>query len=218
MKSVILNHTNSVLNNFLYSIRDHKIQLNRSQFRANLSRCGEIMAYEISKELNYRELEVTTPLATTKVAVLDEKIVLGCVLRASLPFYQGFLNYFDEAESGFIGIGRVHSSGNEVEVEDGYYGFPDINNKTLMLVDPMLATGKSLVRSIDSLLTHMKPKKIIIASLIATKPGWDYVKKNMEVNSSLYTAAMDEKLDERFYIVPGLGDAGDLAFGLKKEI
>jgi uracil phosphoribosyltransferase len=199
-------------------IRDVERQRNKSAFRSYLEKCGEILAYEVSKDLTYTKQEIATPLAPIKINALKDDVVLGCILRASLPLFQGFLNYYEDAESGFIGAARVHENPDdpEFEIATNYFAFPKIENKTLILIDPMLATGRSLVKSIDYLTKNQKPKRLILVSLIATPEGIDYLRKHVDLDFSLYTAAVDDGLNEQYYIVPGLGDAGDLSFGNKE--
>lgn len=211
----ILNHQNSIASHFLEEIRDINLQKDRLKFRFNLERLGQILAYEISKSFEYEPITITTPLAQMEVKKLIQQPVLISVLRAAMPFFQGFLDYFDKAESGFIGAFRKENSGDEVEIEFNYLAIPFIQNKEIILIDPMLATGKSLITSIDHLLKNGTPKKIHIASAIAAPEGIEYIKSQINVPYELWTCALDEKLNEKSYIVPGLGDAGDLSFGAK---
>ena len=209
----VLSDQPSIANKFLAELRDTEIQKDRMRFRANLERTGEILAYEISKELEYSSKEITTPLAITKTLLPHSEIVLVAVLRASLPFYQGFLNYFDQAESGFIGAFR--EEGDTIQINLGYHASPSLEGKTIILADPMLATGKSFLKSIETLLKHGTPKIIHIAAIIASPEGIDFIPKNLSVPFKLWVGAVDEYLNSKSYIVPGLGDAGDLAFGQK---
>lgn len=176
---------------------------------------GEILAYEISKSFEYSQETIQTPLTTTTVDSTTENPVIISVMRASLPFSNGFLNYFDKAESGFIGAFRDESSPGEINVHLGYHASPNLEGKIIILADPMLATGKSLVESIQTLLSHGTPKHIHIASVIAAPEGIQYIKANISCSYSLWIGAVDEKLNHQSYIVPGLGDAGDLSFGPK---
>lgn len=212
----ILNEQNSVVNNFLAEIRDEVLQKDAAKFRANLTKCGSLLAYELSKSLDYSSRKVNTPLTSTSLKVTQDEIVLGCILRASLPFYNGFLEMFDQAESGFVGAGRKATQGNEFDIALDYLGFPNLTNKTLVLIDPMLATGKSLLKTLELLLVDQKPKKLLIASLIATPEAVELLKSKLKVDFDLFTVAMDSGLNDHYYIVPGLGDAGDLAFGPKE--
>ncbi|MDO8968236.1 MAG: uracil phosphoribosyltransferase [Algoriphagus sp.] len=210
----VLEEFNSIGNQFIAELRDITIQSDRLRFRKNLERIGEILAYEISKSFPYQEKEIQTPLAKTKIKTPSIDPVIFAVLRASIPFYQGFLNFFDRAESGFIGAFREEGS-NEVVINLGYHASPNLEGKTVILADPMLATGKSFVRSIETILTHGTPEIIHIVAIIASPEGVKYIQENVKVPYKLWLGALDLSLNEKFYIVPGLGDAGDLAFGEK---
>ena len=214
-KMFVLSNTPSLANHFLNEMRDVRTQNDRMRFRKNLERMGEILAYEISKSFEYAEETIQTPLTSTSVFSATDNPVIISVMRASLPFYTGFLNYFDKAESGFIGAFRDESTPGEINVNLGYHASPNLNDKIVILADPMLATGKSIVESINTLLTHGKPKRIHIASVIAAPEGIQYIKENISCYYSLWVGAIDEKLNHQSYIVPGLGDAGDLSFGPK---
>lgn len=212
----ILEETNSVANHFLLELRDKNHQNDRLKFRRNLERLGEIMAYEISKALNFQEIEVLTPLGTKKSQIVVDQPVLISVLRAALPFYQGFLNFFDQADSGFIGAYRREEDGGDfIEIEYLYQATPDINNRTIILIDPMLATGKSIVKTIENLLSIGNPKAIHIVSVIAAPEGIHLINNSIKVPYSLWLCSLDESLNRQSYIIPGLGDAGDLSFGSK---
>lgn len=211
----VLSDTPSLANRFLREMRDIHIQNDRMRFRRNLERMGEIMAYEISKSFEYSPEVVETPLTTTSVLTQIEQPVIISVMRASLPFYTGMLNYFDQAESGFIGAFRDESESGEISVQLGYHASPSVEGKVIVLADPMLATGKSLVESIETILSHGTPKYIHIAAVIAAPEGIKYLKENISCPYSLWLGAIDEKLNHQSFIVPGLGDAGDLAFGPK---
>lgn len=210
----ILSQQASIANQFLAEMRDKHVQKDRMRFRKNLERLGEILAYEVSKTLSYREKEIQTPLERTEIQVPADQVVLVAVLRAALPFYQGFLNFFDQAESGFIGAFR-EESGVELRVNLGYHASPNLDNKVLILVDPMLATGQSCVESLQTLLKHGTPKAIHLVAAFAAPEGVEHLKKYITVPYSLWLGTLDEKLNSSSYIVPGLGDAGDLAFGEK---
>jgi uracil phosphoribosyltransferase len=210
----VLDESNSVANQFIAELRDVSIQNDRLRFRKNLERIGEILAYEISKTFPYNLKEIQTPLAKTQVSVSQVNPVIFAILRASLPFYQGFLNFFDKAESGFVGAFREEGIG-EIKINLGYHASPNLDGKTLILADPMLATGKSFIRSIESILTHGRPEMIHIAAIIATPEGIKYIEQQLKIPYKLWIGAVDESLNEKSYIVPGLGDAGDLAFGEK---
>ena len=214
MSLIILGDQHSIANQFLNEIRDKEKQLDRMRFRKNMERLGEIMAYEISKKLIYKDSEVTSPLATLKSVTLKTQPVIITVLRAGLVYFHGFMNYFDQSEAGFIGAYRKED-GEEISVNLEYLAAPSLVGREVILIDPMLATGKSFVRSVSAILTHVRPSHLHIASLIASPDGIKYVQENLNLPYSLWTFAVDEKLDSRFYIVPGLGDAGDLSYGDK---
>jgi uracil phosphoribosyltransferase len=210
----ILSQQPSIANQFLAELRDKQIQKDRMRFRKNLERLGEVLAFEVSKTLSYQKKEIQTPLEQMEMQLTSDQVVLVAVLRAALPFYQGFLNFFDPAESGFIGAFR-EESGEKLTVNLGYHASPSLDNKVLILVDPMLATGQSCVESLQTLLKHGTPKAIHLVSAFAAPEGVEYLKKAITVPYSLWLGTLDEKLNSLSYIVPGLGDAGDLAFGEK---
>ena len=210
----VLTETDSIGNQFIAELRDVTIHSDRLRFRKNLERLGEILAYEISKAFPYEVKSIDTPLARTNVKVPATEPVLLAVLRASLPFYQGFLNFFDKAESGFIGAFR-EEGGDEIKINLGYHASPNLSGKTVILADPMLATGKSFVRTIDTMLAHGTPEIVHIAAVIASPEGIDYLANNIHIPYRLWIGAVDLSLNTQSYIVPGLGDAGDLAFGQK---
>ena len=211
-----ISEENSVLNHFLGQLREVTIQKDSMRFRRNMERIGEIMAYEISKKLTYNNVAVTTPLGIKNTSEIAEKIVLCSILRAGLTLHQGFLNYFDCAENGFISAYRNHYNSDEnFDVLVEYQAVPNMNNKTLILVDPMLATGQSLIAVLNKILATQQPKEIHIAVVIAAPEGIKYLEENLPENCNLWVASLDEKLNEKNYIIPGLGDAGDLAFGDK---
>jgi len=212
----ILDTQNTVLNTFLSEIRDKDYQNNMHLFRRNMRRCGNVLAYEISKSLEYKEADIATPLGSKVIELPQNNIVLICILRASLPFYDGFLDYFETAESGFIGAYRQEKEGQDLDIQMDYYAFPKIEGKTLIVIDPMLASGKSMVKSINELLKLGTPKKVIVASLICSESGMEYLEANCHTEVDFYTASKDKELNDKSYIVPGLGDAGDLAFGVKE--
>jgi uracil phosphoribosyltransferase len=216
MQIHILSENNSVLNHFLGQIRNVNVHNDSMRFRRNIERIGEIMAYELSKELHYSDVEIQTPLGIKKTTEIKDQLVLCSILRAGLPLHMGFLNYFDGAENGFVSAYRHHPNNDayfEIKVE--YQAIADINNKNLLLIDPMLATGQSIVAVFNRLMERGTPKEIHIAVTIAAPEGIAYLEKHLPHNCHLWIAALDEKLDEKSYIVPGLGDAGDLAFGEK---
>jgi len=210
----ILSQQPSIANQFLAELRDKQIQKDRMRFRKNLERLGEVLAFEVSKTLSYQKKEIQTPLEQMEMQLTSDQVVLVAVLRAALPFYQGFLNFFDQAESGFIGAFR-EESGAELTVNLGYHASPNLDNKVLILVDPMLATGQSCVESLQTLLKHGTPKAIHLVAAFAAPEGVEHLKKSITIPYSLWLGTLDAKLNSLSYIVPGLGDAGDLAFGKK---
>lgn len=210
----ILSNTNSIANNFIAELRDIKCQKDRMRFRKNLERLGEIMAYEVSKKLNYHQQDITTPLGVSKTNLLSNNPVVMTILRAGLPFYNGFLNFFDKADSGFIGAYRAEGH-DEVKIASDYIASGKITGKSLILVDPMLATGKSLVSTLKKILKFGEPTDIHLVSAIAAPEGINYINENFDRPHTIWAGSVDEKLDENAYIVPGLGDAGDLSFGPK---
>lgn len=211
-----LSEANSVLNHFLGQIRNVNAQKDSMRFRRNIERIGEIMAYEISKHLHYNDVEIQTPLGVKKTTEIEDQLVLCSILRAGLPLHLGFLNYFDEAENGFVSAYRHHYNNDDAfEIRVEYQAVADIAGKNLLLVDPMLATGHSMVAVFDKLLERGQPKEIHIAVVIAAPEGVAYLQQNLPDHCHLWIAALDEKLNEKNYIVPGLGDAGDLAYGIK---
>ena len=217
MEVINLDKTPSLLNRYLRELRDITIQSDPLRFRRNLERIGEIMAYEISKRIDHHDEEITTPLDKYIAKEPSEKIVLATILRAGLPFHQGFLNYFDHAENAFVSAYRKYKEkGISFDVLVEYLASPDIEGKTLILVDPMLATGSSMELGYRALLNNGTPAKIHVASIIATRQAVDYVVKVFpQDKTTIWTAAIDPDLNSHSYIVPGLGDAGDLAFGVK---
>lgn len=216
MKVHHISKENSILNKFLSEIRDISVQKDAMRFRRNIERIGEILGYELSKRLEYTSTTTTTPLGEKKKEIPVNDVVLCSILRAGLPLHNGLLNYFDDAENAFISAYRHHPNNDETfEIVVEYFASPSINDKTLLLIDPMLATGKSLVAVYEAIKKYGNPKKIHIVSVIASSEGVDYIKKYFPDNTDLWVAAIDEHLNEKGYIVPGLGDAGDLAFGVK---
>jgi len=215
MNHHIIGHSNSLVNDFIAEIRDHSIQSDSMRFRRNLERLGEILAYEISKTLDYQETEINTPLGVATVPRLKEQPVIATILRAGLPLHQGLLNYFDRAENAFVSAYRKHHKDGTFEIKVEYLSSPDINDKVLIISDPMLATGSSMLLSYKALTGRGKPRHIHVIGLIASLEGMNYVKKHFPENTTLWMGAVDEELTAQSYIVPGLGDAGDLAFGKK---
>lgn len=215
MNIINLSDQNSLFGNYLKEIRSVEIQKDAMRFRRNMERFGEIMAYEISKSLRYQSEDVTTPLGVALVNVVDEKLVVATILRAGLPFHSGFLSYFDGAENAFVSAYRKYKDALKFEVNIEYIASPDLNGKTLIIADPMLATGGSMELAYAALLTKGKPAHVHLACVIASQAAVDYVAKHFPENTTLWVAAIDAELNEHAYIVPGLGDAGDLAYGEK---
>ncbi|MGC3948411.1 MAG: uracil phosphoribosyltransferase [Chryseolinea sp.] len=209
-----LSKGNTVANHFIAQLRDRSVQADRMKFRKNLERLGQVMAYELSRRLEYEAQTVETPLGSSTTMLLREEPVLFTVLRAGLPFFQGFLDYFDRADCGFIGAYRKEG-GEEIVIQLDYVASPTVANRDVIIVDPMLATGKSLANAIEAIVKVGMPRHIYIASLVAVQQGIDHIASHVKVPHSIFTCALDQQLDERFYIVPGLGDAGDLSFGIK---
>ena len=213
----ILNKENTILNKFLAQMRDKRVQKDSMRFRRNMERVAEIMAYEISKKLNYKTEMVETPLGVAAVESISDKVVLATILRAGLPFHQGFLNYFDDAENGFVSAFRKSRPDGSFIVDVEYVSTSSLAGKTLILVDPMLATGTSLMLVYDALIRRAgEPEHTHFAAAFASELGVDYVRKHTNPEKcTLWCAAVDEELTSKSYIVPGIGDAGDLAYGEK---
>ena len=217
IKSHNLSQQQSVFSQFMAEIRDVDVQKDRMRFRRNLERVGELMAYEISKVLEYRQAPVKTPLGVSDCNVLAEQPVLATILRAGLPLHQGFLNYFDQAENTFISAYRLHHDGDDAfDVEVEYLASPSLEGKTVILCDPMLATGSSMVLAYRALLERGMPRHIHVATVIATDQGIRFVQEHLPAETTIWAGAVDHELTPRSYIVPGLGDAGDLAYGDKE--
>ena len=207
---------NSILNQFVTELRDVTIQKDSMRFRKNIERIGEVLGYELSKTLAYKNEEIVTPLGTKNIHNINENIVLCSVLRAGLTLHQGLLNYFDKAENAFISAYRHHENNQDAfEVVVTYFASPSLKNKTLIINDPMLATGKTLENVLKAIKNHGEPKQIHIVSVIGSKQGVEHVKHIFPMNTHLWIATIDDGLNNRGYIVPGLGDAGDLSFGIK---
>ena len=216
MKVHQLAKNNSVLNTFLKEIREINIQKDSMRFRRNIERIGEILSYELSKELSYESEEITTVLGNKSSNLIAENLVICSILRAGLPLHQGILNYFDSAENAFISAYRHHPNNDkEFEIKVEYFASPSLEGKTLILADPMLATGQSLVSVYEAILKFGKPEKIHLVSVIGAKEGIDFIQDKFPENVTLWIADVDAVLNNKGYIVPGLGDAGDLAFGSK---
>lgn len=209
-----LGETNSIASQYLAELRDPRRQGNKFLFRRNLSLLGEIMAYEISKELHYTKSTITTPLGQKSMSIPEADVVLLTILRAGLPFLEGFQRIFDQAEAGFVGAFRVEGA-RELKIEAGYVAVPNLEGKKVILLDTMLATGKSILEVLRLLKGRGTPDHLYLASVIAAPEGIKHLMESVPEPASLWTFAIDEKLNADFYIVPGLGDAGDLSFGEK---
>lgn len=218
MKVIIFAEQQTVVNKYMSELRDVRIQKDRARFRRNLERIGEIMAYEISKTLHYSARGVQTPLGTAFTKLYDDPIVLGTIFRAGLPFHQGFLNVFEEADNAFVSAYRFYKDKecHEVGIHIEYLATPDLNGKTLVIADPMLATGGSMELGLKAFETKGIPGKVHLCCAIASRRGVDYLAETFkDTDYTLWCGAIDPDLDEHMYIVPGLGDAGDLAYGGK---
>lgn len=218
MKVINLAETNSILNQYVAEMRDVNVQGDRMRFRRNIERIGELMAYEISKDLDYSKKKIQTPLGIAEASTPDDNVVIATVFRAGLPLHNGFLNIFDKAGNAFVSAYRYYKDKEhrDLDVRIEYIATPDLTDKTVMLVDPMLATGESLELAWRAFTTKGIPSKLIIACIIASQAGVDRIKRvfgNQDV--TLWCGAIDPDIDEHSYIVPGLGDAGDLAYGEK---
>ena len=218
MEIIDFSKEKSLVSQYMAELRDTSIQQDRMRFRRNLERIGEIMAYEISKRVNYELTDVTTPLGTAKCHIIADDIVLATILRAGLPFHNGFLNYFDKAQNAFVSAYRKYrQSSDRFDIHIEYIACPRITGKTIIIADPMLATGSSMELSYQALLTKGKPAHIHVASAIASQQAIDFVKSHFpEEKTTIWVGAVDPDLNAHSYIVPGLGDAGDLAFGDKE--
>jgi uracil phosphoribosyltransferase len=209
-----LSQYNSIANEFLMELRNTATQKNRMVFRKNVERLGKIMAYEVSKKLSYQEKAVETPLGVSHINIVDTQPILVTVMRAGLPFFQGFLEFFDHADCGFIGAYRKEGTG-DIEINLEYAAMPVVEGRDVIVVDPMLATGKSFVRAIEAISKQGSPVHIHAVALVAVEEGIQYIRDHVSVPLSIWTCAVDDHLNDQFYIVPGLGDAGDLCFGVK---
>jgi uracil phosphoribosyltransferase len=213
----ILGEKNSILNKFICELRSVEVQNDRMRFRRNLERISEIFAYELSQQLNYSPKQVQTPLGTTDIPLPTDKIVVASILRAGLPMHQGLLNYFDDAENAFISAYRKYSKDGSFKIQFEHLSCPNIKGKVLIIADPMLATGASMILAYKALLEKGKPKHTHIVSIVASKEGVEYTRQNLtSKNATLWLGAVDDELTVKSYIVPGLGDAGDLAYGGKE--
>lgn len=216
MEIINFDNSPSLVSQYLTELRDVKVQNDMLRFRRNLERIGQIMAYEISKCIRYKTETIDTPLAKCDCRVIEDNIVLATIFRAGIPFHQGFLDYFDSAENAFVSAYRKYKEKENFDVFIEYIASPDINGKTLVIVDPMLATGTSMELSYRALLTKGTPARIHLASVIASQKAVDYISDHFPGDiTTLWTGAIDPVINEHSYIVPGLGDAGDLAYGTK---
>lgn len=213
----VLGNSNSLFNEFIAEIRSVDVQTDSMRFRRNMERIGEIFAYEISKSMHYSEQDINTPLGIATIPCITEKIVLATILRAGLPIHQGLLNYFDRAENAFISAFRKYYKDGTFEIQIDYLSAPDIEDKTLIICDSMLATGQSMVLAYEELLSKGEPRNTHIVSAIASRQGIDYVMNKLHSHKcTFWVGAVDEELTAHSFIVPGLGDAGDLAYGIKE--
>jgi len=210
----VIGDTNSIFNQFLLEMRSEVFQQDRMRFRLNLKRAGSILAYEISKDLEYSSSLVTTPLGELNMLTLKSNPIIISILRAGLPLHEGVLSVFDNSDNGFVSAYRQHTREDEFIIKVEYLACPEIENKTIILCDPMIATGQSMVKSYKALLEKGTPNRVFIASVIASDEGLEYVERHMP-EAVIYVGAVDMELTAKSYIVPGLGDAGDLAFGIK---
>jgi len=217
MEIINFDKTPSLVSQFMHEMRDINIQKDSMRFRRNLERVGNAMAYEISKRLDYKLEKTTTPLGVADCHVVADQVVLGTIFRAGLPFHQGFLNFFDHAENAFVSAYRKYREKESFDVLIEYLASPRIDDKVLVLCDPMLATGSSMELSYRALLTKGTPKHVHVASVIASQKAVDYIKSVFPADkTTVWIGAIDDKINEHSYIVPGLGDAGDLSFGTKE--
>lgn len=218
IKIINLEKTDSVFNQYMAELRDVVIQQDRMRFRSNLERIGEVMAYEISKSFEYDDEEVNTPLGIKQIRTMHEQPVIATILRAGLPFHNGMLSMFDQADSAFIAAYRKYDKNEEdSEIRVEYFSSPDIEDRILILCDPLLATGESIVKTLNGLMEDMMPKEIHIAVAVASQDGLDYVEHTMSrLPVTIWVGSVDEELTARAYVVPGIGDVGDLAYGEKR--
>ena len=214
-----LEKTDSVFNQYMAELRDAVIQQDRMRFRRNLERIGEVMAYEISKAFEYDDEEVATPLGIKQIRTMHEQPVIATILRAGLPFHNGMLSMFDQADSAFIAAYRKYDKNEEdSEIRVEYFSSPDIEDRVLIVCDPLLATGESIVKTLNGLMEDMMPKEIHIAVAVASQDGLDYVERTMSrLPVTIWVGSVDEELTARAYVVPGIGDVGDLAYGEKRS-
>ena len=209
---------NTIFNQYIAEIRDEKIQKDPIRFRRNLERLGEIFAYEISKTFSYHPVDVTTPLGVKTIQLMDEQPILATILRAGLPLHQGMLNIFDHADNAFISAFRKHYMDGTFDIQIDYMSAPDMDDRILVICDPMLASGQSMVCAYNEIMKQGHPKYIHIVSVIASTQGVEYLRSNLpDIDCTIWLGAVDDELTVQSYIVPGLGDAGDLAYGCKND-
>lgn len=216
MEVINLGDSVSILNRFVAELRDVEIQKDSLRFRRNVERIGEIMAYEISKRFTYETKAIPSPLGVAQMNIPTDQVVISTILRAGLPYHQGFLSYLDNAQNAFVSAYRKYKDRLNFDIHIEYIASPRIEGKTLIITDPMLATGSSMELAYEALLTKGKPAHVHVASIIASKQAVELLVKRMPENTTIWLAAVDPELDAHSYIVPGLGDAGDLAFGEKE--
>lgn len=217
MKIINFHNQPSLVSQYMTEMRDINVQTDMMRFRENLKRVGEIMAYEISKTMRYKDITVATPLAEATTKVLDENVVLATIFRAGLPFHQGFLNYFDKAQNAFVSAYRKYKEKENFDICIEYLASPRLDGKTVIIADPMLATGASMELSYRALLTKGTPAHIHVASVIASRQAIDFISRTFpEDSTTIWVGVIDDAINAHSYIVPGLGDAGDLAFGIKE--
>ena len=212
----ILSNEVSLVNSWINELRNVEVQTDRMKFRRNMERIGEIAAFEISKKLDYKEMEITTPLDKIKVKEIAVQPVITTILRAGVPLFQGVLNYFDKADCGFVAAYRKHDMNDYFSIKQDYLTCPNIEGRPLIVADPMLATGASLIEALKDLLTHGKPSQIHIVAAIASRQGAEAI-RTAYPQAQIWIGAIDEELTSKGYITPGLGDAGDLSFGEKLQ-
>ena len=210
----VLNEQQSVANQFLLELRDARLQRDRMRFRLNMERLGEILAYELSKKLVYTTHSAKTPLGDVTIDIIGEQPALITILRAGLPFFNGFLNFFDRADCGFVGAYRQEDK-DHMTIKLEYVATNSLQGRTVIIIDPMLATGRSIIDTVNAVLKNGQPRHLHIASLVAAPEGIRHLEENLKISYSLWTCAVDSNLNQQLYIVPGLGDAGDLSFGEK---
>lgn len=211
----VLDQTDTVGNQFLAELRNVDVQQDRLRFKKNLARLGSIFAFEVSKSLSYEQQIVNTPLGSKKINLIHSQPVVLAMLRAALPFFEGFIEFFDHADSGFIGSYRVENEDSPISVSYLYQAFPNIEGREVIILDPMLATGNSMVEAIKKISESGKPKKIHLVSVIAAPEGIRHIQSSIGIPVEIWVGSIDERLNDKSYIVPGLGDAGDLAYGPK---